>query len=56
MISRNSMVQVNVEQKEIIDLLDNVYDDAKNLTVQKEQSQKLQQEIMEHYDTYRQAI
>ena len=53
---RSSMVQVNVEQKEIIDLLDNVYDDAKNLTVQKEQSQKLQQEIMEHYDTYRQAI
>ena len=45
---RSSMVQVNVEQKEIIDLLDNVYDDAKNLTVQKEQSQKLQQEIMEH--------
>ena len=53
---RSSMVQVNVEQKEIIDLLDNVYDDAKNLTVQKEQSQKLQQEIMEHYDTYRQVI
>ena len=53
---RSSMVQVNVEQKEIFDLLDNVYDDAKNLTVQKEQSQKLQQEIMEHYDTYRQAI
>ena len=53
---RSSMVQVNVEQKEIIDLLDNVYDDAKNLTVQKEQSQKLQQEIMEHYDTYRQSI
>ena len=53
---RSSMVQVNVEQKEIIDLLDNVYDDAKNLTVQKEQSQKLHQEIMEHYDTYRQAI
>lgn len=53
---RSSMVQVKVEQNEIIDLMDNVYDDAKNLTVQKEQSQKLQQEIMEHYDTYRQAI
>ncbi|WP_456109897.1 serine/threonine protein kinase [Roseburia hominis] len=53
---RSSMVQVKMEQNEIIDLMDNVYDDAKNLTVQKEQSQKLQQEIMEHYDTYRQAI
>lgn len=53
---RSSMVQVKVEQNEITDLMDNVYDDAKNLTVQKEQSQKLQQEIMEHYDTYRQAI
>ena len=52
---RSSMVQVKVEQNEITDLMDNVYDDAKNLTVQKEQSQKLQQEIMEHYDTYRQA-
>ena len=47
---RSSMVQVKVEQNEITDLMDNVYDDAKNLTVQKEQSQKLQQEIMEHYD------
>ena len=53
---RSSMVQVKVEQNEITDLMDNVYDDAKHLTVQKEQSQKLQQEIMEHYDTYRQAI
>ena len=53
---RSSMVQVKVEQNEITDLMDNVYDDAKNLTVQKVQSQKLQQEIMEHYDTYRQAI
>ena len=53
---RSSMVQVKVEQNEITDLMDNVYDDAKNLTVQKEQSQKLQQEIMEHYDTYRQAL
>lgn len=53
---RSSMVQVKVEQNEITDLMDNVYDDAKNLTVQKEQSQKLQQEIMKHYDTYRQAI
>ena len=53
---RSSMVQVKVEQNEITDLMDNVYDDAKNLTVQKEQSQKLQQEIMGHYDTYRQAI
>lgn len=53
---RSSMVQVKMEQNEITDLMDNVYDDAKNLTVQKEQSQKLQQEIMEHYDTYRQAI
>ena len=53
---RSSMVQVKMEQNEITDLMDNVYDDAKNLTVQKEQSQKLQQEIIEHYDTYRQAI
>ncbi len=53
---RNSIVQVNVEQEEVLDLLEKVRDLAAALTVQKEQSQKLQQEILDNYDEYRQAI
>lgn len=53
---RNSIVQVNVEQEEVLTLLKKVRDRAAALTVQKEQSQKLQQEILDNYDEYRQAI
>lgn len=53
---RNSIVQVNVEQEEVLDLLKKVHDHAAALTVQKEQSQKLRQEILDNYDEYRQAI
>lgn len=53
---RNSMVQVNAEQQEILDLLEEVYNDASGLTVQKEQSKKLQNEIIDNYDDYKQAI
>lgn len=53
---RNSMVQVNVEQEEVLALLEKVRDRAAALTVQKEQSQKLQQEILDNYDEYKQAI
>lgn len=53
---RSSIVQVNVEQEEVLALLEKVYDRAAALTVQKEQSQKLQQEILDNYEEYRQAI
>lgn len=53
---RNNIVQVNVEQEEVLTLLEKVRDRAAALTVQKEQSQKLQQEILDNYDTYREAI
>ena len=52
----NSIVQVNVEQEEVLALLEKVRDRAAALTVQKEQSQKLQQEILDNYEEYRQAI
>ena len=35
---------------------DNVYSEAKGLAVKKEQSQKLQNEIVRNYDSYREAI
>lgn len=53
---RNNIVQVNVEQEEVLALLKKVYDRAAALTVQKEQSQKLRQEILDNYDEYREAI
>lgn len=53
---RNSMMQVNVNKQDILDLLEKVYTEAENLTVQKEQSQKIQQEMTDKYETYKEAI
>lgn len=53
---RASMVSVSVEKENIMELLDMVYQNAKGLSVQKEQSQKLQQEILDNYDNYKEAI
>lgn len=53
---RNSMQQVNVEKDTVIQMMDSVYDAAKGLTVQKEQSKQLQEEILDNYDSYRSAI
>ena len=53
---RISMAQVNVDQEEVLSLLEKAYMNAKSLSVQKEQSKKLQKEIVENYETYKQAI
>lgn len=53
---RSNMMQVNVEQESILQMVDNVYSEAKGLAVKKEQSQKLQNEIVRNYDSYREAI
>lgn len=53
---RISMAQVNVDQEEVLSLLEKVYNNSKSLTVQKEQSKNLQEEIIENYETYKQAI
>ncbi len=53
---RSSMVQVNVDKQDVLNLLQKVSDSAKTLTVQKEQSQKLQKEITDNYEGYKQAI
>jgi len=53
---RANMVSVNVEKDMIQDLLAKVYNNAKTLSVQKEQSKKLQQEIVENYEVYKEAI
>ena len=53
---RTNMEQVNVDQDKIFTLLNCVYEKASELTVQKEQSQQLQREILDNYDNYREAI
>ena len=53
---RTNMVSVNMEQTVIQGLLDTVYSSAESLSVQKEQSKKLQQEIFDNYEAYKEAI
>ena len=53
---RSQMVSVNVDEATVLGLLDTVYNSAKSLSVQKDQSKKLQQEIVDNYETYREAI
>ncbi len=53
---RSQMVSVDVDEATVLDLLDTVYNSAKSLSVQKDQSKKLQQEIVDNYETYREAI
>lgn len=53
---RNSMAQVNVDKQQILDMYDELYTSASGLTVQKDQSKKLQDEILEKYEEYKQAI
>lgn len=53
---RDTMASLKVDEGTVLDLLDTVYENASSLSVQKEQSKKLQQEILDKYATYREAI
>lgn len=53
---RTNMVQVNVNQEDVLSLLDTVCSRAERLSVQKEQSKILQQEMADNYASYREAI
>ena len=53
---RLQMVSVNVDEDAVLSLFDSVYNSAKALSVQKDQSTKLRQEIIDNYETYREAI
>lgn len=53
---RANMVSVNVEKDTVINLFDTVYENAKALSVQKEQSTRLQKEIVDNYKAYKEAI
>ena len=53
---RSNMAQVNVSRERVEELLDTVYSRAEGLSVQKDQSRKLQQEMTDNYSSYREAI
>ena len=50
------MVSVNVEQEDVQNLLKTVYERTKDISVQKEQSKKLQQQVIDRYEQYSEAI
>lgn len=54
--NRADLVTVNYDQSAALALFDKVYKEASALTVRKEQAEKLQQEIVNNYGTYREAI
>ncbi len=53
---RLSFASVNVAQEDVTKLLNTVYTKAKTLNVQKELSKKLQQEIVDNYDSCADAL
>lgn len=53
---RGQLATLKVDETKILDIFDEVYNRAKELTVLKEVSQELQQEIVDNYATYREAI
>lgn len=53
---RANMAMVNVDETAVLELMDLVMERAESLTVQKDQSKKLQQEMLDNYEKYRQAI
>ena len=53
---RNSMASVNVNENTVLELLKRSYDEACALTVQKEQSKELRQQIISSYQTFYDAI
>ncbi len=53
---RESMATVNMDMDQVLELFDEVYERAKSVSTQKEQSQKLKNDMVNNYDDYREAI
>lgn len=53
---RLGMQSVGVDMTRVQELLEQVYREASGLSVQKEQSKRLRQEIMDNYEAYREAL
>ena len=53
---REGMKNVNFSEQDILELFDEVYQEANALSVNKDQAKQLRQEILENYETFREAI
>lgn len=53
---RVGMANVNVSESQVLNLLSEVCEGAKEVNVQKEQSKNLKQEIVDNYISYKEAI
>ncbi len=53
---RKDFAQAGIELSEVLELVDTIYSSAEKLDVKKEQTQKLQSEIVDNYKDYREAI
>lgn len=53
---RANLESVNVDKETIISLMDKVYTNTSSLSVQKEQSKKLKNEILDNYSKYKDAM
>lgn len=53
---RLSLASVSMEKSKVLSLLNSVYSKTRNLSVQKELSQRLQQEILDNYESCREAV
>lgn len=53
---RGQLASLNVDETKVLDIFEEVYDRANSLTVLREQSKEMQQEIVEHYPEKREAI
>lgn len=53
---REDLVSVGYDQTAVLGLFEEVYNEAKTLSVRKEQAEKLQREIVNNYEGYREAI
>ena len=53
---RINMAQVNVDENDVLEIMDKVYEYANGITPQKDQAKNLKEQILEKYQEYREAI
>ena len=53
---RSDLASVGYEENEVLGLFDEMHSEARGLSVRKEQGQKLQDEITDNYERFREAI
>ncbi len=53
---RRDMTQIGVDRKKVLQIMDTIYKNTADIKIHKEQTIRLQKEILDHYEEYREAI